>query len=153
MGYYVTLTDADWGIPEEKWDAAFQALVELNKRDDLKTGGRWSGGKRVEKWFAWMDTDYPEKALAEYEEKKLPHPLVWVFQELGFDWETGLDDEEFRLTYYDSKAGGEDHFLAAVAPFVRPGSYLEWRGEDGEMWRQEFDGEIYVTKEGRVVYD
>lgn len=157
MGYYVTLTDADFGIPEKNWDAAFEAVCELNKHDELKTGGRWSKGKQEEVWFAWMDPDYPAKALAEYEEKKLPHPLVWVFQQLGFDWELApelhVEGDEFRLNSYDSKTGAEDHFLEAVAPFVRPDSWLEWRGEEGEMWRQEFDGKTVVTREGRVIYD
>lgn len=152
MGYYVTLIGADFGIPEKNWDAAFAAVCELNEHDELKTGGSVN-----EKWFAWMDADYPTKALEEWQQRKLPHPLAWVFQELGFDWEIApelhVEGDEFGLRGYDQKTGAEDDFLEAVAPFVRPGSYLEWRGEEGEMWRQEFDGEKLVTKEGRVVYD
>jgi hypothetical protein len=146
MGYYVTVYAADFSIPKENWDAAFEAVAELNNRDELKNGG---GGGQL--WFSWMDPDYPAKALAEYEAKKLPHPLVWVFQELGFDWEVW--DDDFRLTQYDNKTGAEEHFLEAVAPFVRAGSSLEWRGEDGEMWRDEFDCKTVVTKQGKVVYD
>jgi hypothetical protein len=40
-----------------------------------------------------------------------------------------------RLDSYDNKSGQEELFLAAVAPFVRPGSFVEWVGEDSTMWR------------------
>jgi len=151
MGYYVRLEAADFGIPKENWDAAFEALTELNKRDDLKTGGSWGPNGKTEVWFAWMPKDYPTDALSEYKEKGLPHPLVWVFQQLGFDWE--VNDEGFWLTYYDSKAGNEDAFLDAVAPYVRPGSTLEWSGEDGERWLERFDGQTVERFEGKIVYD
>lgn len=149
MGYYITLTDSTFGIPQENWDAAFAALEELNKHDELKLGG-----SSEEKWFAWMSPTFPEDARAEYKERKLPHPLVHVFQELGFDWEIGGEgDDELLLTAYDKKSGNEEDFLAAVAPFVRPGSTMEWRGEDGEMWQDTFDGTTVRSKQGRVVYD
>ena len=64
----------------------------------------------------------------------------------------GVLEEYLYLEAYDSKAGAEDHFLEAVAPFVTPGSYIEWRGEDDTMWRQDFDGQYMNVKEGRVVF-
>jgi len=115
--------------------------------DELKTGG---DGTNV--WFAWMDANYPEQALHDWEQLRFPHPLVFVLQQLGFDWELGTD-ECLCLTHYDSKSGAEDLFLEAVAPFVQAGSYLEWRGEDGSMWLQEFDGKSMSTKEGKTVYE
>ena len=153
MGYYVNIVAADFGIPKENWDAAFEAVCELNKHDELKTGGSFGPNGQTEIWFAWMPKDYPAEALAQYKEKKLPHPLVWVFQQLGFDWEFDPDTDDFRLTNYDSKTGAEDHFLDAIAPFVRPGSTLEWRGEEGEMWIEKYDGKTVSRFDGRVVYD
>ncbi len=147
MGYEITLVNSDCRIPKEHWDDAFAACVELNDHDERKTGG---DGTNV--WFAWMPPDYPERALAEYESYKLPHPLVWVFQVLGFDWDIE-ENGDFSLRHFDSKSGAEDDFLEAVAPFVRPDGILDWRGEDGEMWRQEFDGQSVSTKQGRMVYD
>lgn len=50
----------------------------------------------------------------------------------------GMDDyyNAFALTGYDSKTGQEDLFVAAAAQFVKPGSFLQWKGEEGERWRQ-----------------
>lgn len=156
MGYYVNIVAADFGIPRKKWNAAFEAVAELNEYDGLKTGGRWGGGKQQERWFAWMDADYPAKARQKAESGDVPHPLMYVFERLGFEWEITApegEDEELRLVNYDSKTGGEDHFLEAVAHFVTPGSFLEWRGEEGELWIQRFNGETMTVLEGRIVYD
>src|ERR1044071_8203429 len=101
MGYSITLWSSDLSIPKENWDAAFNAVCELNEHDELKTGG---DGTNV--WFAWMDANYPEQALHDWEQLRSPHPLVFVLQQLGFDWELGTD-ECLCLTHYDSKSGAE----------------------------------------------
>lgn len=152
MGYYVTLESANFRIRECKLEPAWEAVAKLNEKDDLKSGGSWSGGKRKEVWFSWMEADYPEKALESAKKGECSHPLEYVFSHLGF--ETTRDEHGgLCLHWYDSKIGDEEQFLRAVAPFVEPGSFLEWRGEDGCMWRHEFDGEVMTYKAGRVVYD
>ena len=134
MGYYITLTGSSFTIPREKLDDAYKALCELNKHDELKRGGSWGqlgGGEygRTEVWFAWMDSDYPSKCKNAEE----------VFNALRFDT-SQTSAGALSLDCFDSKAGDEDYFLDAVTPFVDPGSALEWRGEDGEMWRDLFNG-------------
>lgn len=150
MGYYVTLTGADFRIPEAKWTDAFNSVAELNQYDDLKNGGSFGPDGQTEKWFAWMPKDYPADAVQAWKDGDVSHPLFFVFKQLGF--ELTVLDGYMHLEAYDSKAGDEDHFLDAVAAFVTPGSWIEWRGEDDTMWRQEFDGKSMKVKEGRVVF-
>jgi hypothetical protein len=137
MGYYVTLQGADFTIPDTP--AVLAALIALDKRDDLKGGGMLGGDGGEERWFAWMNLPWTH------------HESVnQIFEQLGFDTHHYKDgDEEFpkvELLNYDCKAGDEKIFLAAVAPFVRPGSFVEWRGEDGAMWRHYvgIDHKLYV---------
>lgn len=124
MGYYITLEDADFFIPETP--EVLQVLKDLNTNtpDNLKRGGSYTAGQRVAAWFSWMPENYHETVTSARE----------VFQLLGFECDNVGDG--FFLLHYDSKAGQEDVFLNAVAPYVRDGSYLEWRGEDGAFWRQ-----------------
>jgi hypothetical protein len=125
MGYYVSLEEADFKIPET--EEVLNVLKDLNRLDHLKTGGQYSGGVTLKRWFAWMPENYDQtvKSVAE------------VFNLLGFETDTeSYDGEYVGLTYYDSKTGSEDIFIDAVAPFVANGSYLSWRGEEGERWRQ-----------------
>ena len=134
MGYYITLTGSSFTIPKEKLDDAYKALCELNKHDELKRGGSYGPREdgsygRTEVWFAWMDGDYPSKCKNAEE----------VFNALGFET-SETSEGALSLDYYESKTGDEDCFLDAVAPFVDLGSTLEWRGEDGEMWRDLFNG-------------
>ena len=122
MGYYVTMTDADFIIKENEETLA--AIREMPKKyHSLMRGGSSTG----EKWFSWMNNTEIETAETVQE----------VFEALGFDCSSdayGVKGQ-FSLDSYNSKTGQEDLFLAVVAPFVENDSYTEWRGEDGEIWR------------------
>ena len=131
MGYNVTITEADFTIPPENLDAAYEAVCELNNHNDLKRGGTFpplkdqpDNGPRKDKWFSWLDWNYHETCSN----------LEEVLKELGFDVESNPDDG-VSITYYDNKSGQEDLFLEAIAPFATEGSYIMWRGEEGEQWQ------------------
>lgn len=146
MGYYVKIIRNDFSIKKERGEEAYRAVCELNRYDDRKRGGRWGGNpsekpadsksvsSNPDKWFSWMPWNYDEtcKNLAE------------VLEALGFGIEE--TEAEIRILDYDSKAGQEDLFLEALAPYVEPGSYLLWLGEDRCIWKQEFeDGRMTTT--------
>jgi hypothetical protein len=147
MSYNVETIGADFVIPPENLDACFEALKALNKRDELKTGGSY--GRRpdgsygqISAYFAWMSETYDEEC----------RNAAQIFEELGFT--TSEDDEGLRLEWFDNnKTGAEAVFLEAAAPFVRPGSYLEWEGEDRSRWRQDFDGTTMTTRTGTITWD
>jgi hypothetical protein len=135
MGYYITLTDSDWIIPNT--DEVLQALKEMpTKYHALKRGGSTSG----ESWFSWMNDKAIEDAASPKE----------IFNLLGF--ETEDVENGFKLYGYDNKTGQEDLFLAVVSKFCEDGSYAEWRGEDGNLWKQEVrEGRMFIC-EGEVVF-
>jgi hypothetical protein len=138
----VTLESSTFVIPAENLDAAFTALKDLNKRDDLKHGGRFPRtGDGDDVWFSWMDPHYD----------RIAKDAADIFGMLGFEYEYN-EDGDLCLTYYDSKSGDEDQFLGAVAPFVQDGSMLTWRGEDGAYWRQVFEGGTMTPQSGTVVF-
>jgi len=140
MGYYVSLDEADWLIPTKKIGAAYKAMCDLNSCDQLKSGGSYSGGKQTNKWFSWMDENYPETCT----------DAEAVLQALGFD--TEVTYEGLRIESYDNKAGDEDRFIAAIAPFSREGSFLVWRGEDGHLWRNEVKNGIVETQTAKITW-
>lgn len=147
MGYYVSIENVDWAIPPERVDDAYAAVCALNENNAGKTGGSWPRNESIEGphdkvWFAWMPWNYPEVCPT----------LASVLETLGFEVETE-DDGTVRIRGYDSKTGNEGQFLEACAPFISPGSYIEWRGEDGEGWREDFDGHEITTRQARVVWE
>lgn len=132
MGYYVTVTDAQFRVPEN--DTVLQVLKDLNKRDDLKRGGTWGENGKIQTWFSWMPENYDQHVTS----------VAEVFKALGFDTET--KDGYVHLLYYDNKTGQEDIFLHAVAPYVKTGDYIEWQGEDYARYRHDVrDGKLFIT--------
>jgi hypothetical protein len=135
MGYYIDLTDAEWEISESP--EALATIREMPvKYHAIKRGGSSNG----EKWFSWMnDTEIETTDTVEN-----------VFNQLGF--ETDKVDGGFQLTAYNSKTGQEDLFLAVMAPFTKDGSYIEWRGEDGALWKFEIRGGRMFRTESEIVW-
>jgi len=134
MGYYITLADASFDVPET--NEVLQVIKDANVTyHDWKRGGSYSGGEQRERWFSWLPKDY-DKTITSVKE---------FFDLLGFD--SDAHDGLVRLMAYDSKIGQEELFLAIVAPFVEEGSFLEWRGEDGSMWRHEvMGGKLHIAE-------
>ena len=126
MGYYINLEKSTFII--KKQEEAYKAVCELNKKDNLKNGGSFSGGKKQAAWFSWMDENYPETCK----------DCQAVFEMLGF--ETEQTEEGLKLISYDSKAGQEGLFIEAAAPFSE--GTLWFSGEDDCRWK-------YIVENGK----
>lgn len=128
MGYYVRSYESDnnFKVRKENFDAAYKAMVALNDDDDAKHGGSYGPDGVREKWFSWMDPNYPD-SCQDFGAVLEALGFVAIYDETGL---VGLD--------YDSKIGQENLFLKAIAPYVENGSYIVWRGEDGAVWVQIF---------------
>lgn len=139
MGYYVNIVTTNAVIKEEDLDEAYRLMCELNKDDSKKNGGSFSSKETIRN-FSWMDANYPDTCKNARE----------ILEELGFDVdESGSGDLEF--SNYDSKTGQEDLFLSSISHLIT--GEIEWRGEDGNQWKDVFGKDGMVSKQGRVVYD
>lgn len=73
-----------------------------------------------------------------------------TFTETDMDMETG----DITGIHFDmEKIGDEDKLFAAIAPYVRSGSFLELVGEDGERWRWVWHDGTFEKQRGRVVFE
>lgn len=132
MGYYIRLVESTFAVPETT--EVLDVLKAMNTDPDmheLKRGGSSTKDGWTARWFSWMPENYHDEV----------DNVEQVFGLLGF--ETRLDGGMVHLIDYDNKTGQEDLFLAAVAPFVAEGSFIEFHGEDDAMWR-------YVVRDGRL---
>lgn len=154
MGYYINTEEVEFFMSKRHFEAAYKDMCLLNKYDHLKSGGSFGGENDAKssrpaglnyhprKWFSWMDADYPSKL----------NTAIDILQSLGFD----LSFDEYGNIvhmHYDNKAGQQDLFLEVIAPYVKDGSYIIWRGEDGAIWKDIFDNGTMKTSAGRVVFD
>lgn len=127
MGYLVKIIDGVAVLPSSARDEAYRRLVALNERDDLKTGGRVENGVRVERWFAWLPPNYPEK----YDTVEQILGAVGYVVTIRPNGDVSIDG-------YDSKTGCEGLFLNEIADLFELGSFLTWHGESGAFYQWQF---------------
>jgi hypothetical protein len=138
MGYNVAIVKSTARIPKSKLAVAYEKMCALNiTHDSQKRGGSWSGGQQVQKWFSWMDANYPDTC---------PDARA-VLEMLGFY--TDYNDEgDLLIEGYDSKTGQEDLFLKAIENDAA-GEIL-WTGEEHERWTTTFHGDNVFEAEAPV---
>lgn len=137
MSFHTQTEECTITIPAEKLDAAHQALTELNTdpaNDHLKSY------QATGRSFMGMTPNYHQACSTAQE----------VFEDLGFD--TEQDECGLTITHFSGKYGDQQHFFAAVAHLVDPGSFVHFRGENGSHWRFDFDGQTVTEREGTIVY-
>lgn len=142
MGYYVHTAEVNFRIKKANLDKAYQAVCEINKHNDLKGGGSSTG----EKWFSWMMADYPAHCKDIFE----------VLHQLGFEVVVSEDPEnkgDIMWLSYDSKTGDEKVFFTALAPFIEDGSFINWVGEDHDLWQWMFKDGKMLHIPGVITYD
>ena len=156
MGYYVDTTETLIFISKDKFEDCYKAMCKLNDRDELKSGGGWntsgitSDNPRPKelnyhpaKWFSWMEANYPDECKNMEE----------VLEALGFENIIYNENGDLIGLTYSSKTGQEELFFEAMAPFIVKDSYINWRGEDNELWQWYFDGENMHIKHATISYE
>lgn len=130
MGYCMLMREADFEIPAEKTADALAAVKSLDPKLDGATGGRFGPGAPEQRWFAWVDTE-------EYKNAKTLEEAL-----LAWRWEliSDADGNYCDIIFGGEKLGDDMVLFEALAPYVKPGSYIEMAGEDNALWRWVFDG-------------
>ena len=147
MGYYVHIEESNCMLPAKNYALAYWRMCALNDHDELKRGG-----SRTEKWFSWMDKNYPQTC------KNAKEILV----ELGFEMEETNDG--LTIYGYDNKSGQEELFLAAISDLMvtvigsttpdgddKP--FIVWRGEDDMVWKDFYGEKNVKSLSGRIVFE
>ena len=112
MGYYARIRETNFHIPADKIRQADEALNKALAKDE----------KLVENNF-WQPVDGVAEALTE----------------IGFDISQDIS-RGITIYGFDSKWREQEDILDLVKEFVDPDTYIDFIGEDGEMWRWTTDG-------------
>lgn len=127
MGYNVSTMDVCFTIPAENVD---QAYAEMCRANDHFT----------ERFPSFNIFDQEQCSNA-----------IEAFRNIGFDADTDITGD--IIVYgFDGKSKNEEKIFEAIAPYVEPNSYIEWRGENGEMWRNVFENGRMITQNGEIVW-
>lgn len=145
MGYWVNIIEGNVTIPKANLEEAYKRMCALNDNDSIKRGGSWGGENDSNsprpdglnyhpgKWFSWMDANYPEVCA----------DAKAILDMVAFESEYRNGD--LFIYGYDSKTGQEELFLQAISDLCTDDSFLVWRGEDGEMWKDIFGAKAVKT--------
>lgn len=138
MGYMIETIDSTFTIPTANLDETYRRWCELNQRHDLKRGGTLGAGADAERWFSWMEPNYPETCA----------DAQAIAEQLGFT--TTLDDDGLHLWSYANKAGQEDLFLTVVSDLAT--GIIVWQGEEGERWRETYGDETVTVQHATLTF-
>lgn len=136
MGYYIEIIDSEFFIAAEDKSLALQAIQDLPT--DMG-GGSSSNGVAC---FSWVDLNFRQ---AHFLEDCLS----------AWRWGADLDREGniSGLHFEGQKLGDEEFLFGAIAPFVKPGSYIEVHGEEGARWRWVFENGVCTEKWGVITWE
>lgn len=112
MGYYATLRDTDFRIPADKLEEA-NAFVNTVLEEN----------PHIQREHFWQAIDGVEHAL----------------RDLGFETDTDTDNG-LTVIGFSNKWRRQDEFLDLLKGFVATDTYIDFVGEDGEMWRWTTNG-------------
>jgi hypothetical protein len=128
MGYCVEMLYSDFNIPAKNTQDALKAI---------KTAFTGKG-----------DID----GIKEEKIKKI-HDLSTMMNQFRWEIEYDEDGNVVDLQFNGSWLGDYITFpLEAIAPYVKKGSYIEFGGEDSEMWRYVFDGKGMKEKQAKTIW-
>lgn len=86
----------------------------------------------------------------------LPHNPILddVVGLFGFGYDVNMADTEVTFYYEHEKYRTDEieRFFELICPFVEPGGYISFRGEDDAVWAFYFDGESFKEYNGETVF-
>lgn len=143
MGYCINQEEAEFTIPKENFSRCLEAIKGLMNNTDKMTGGAWTGGQQVARWFAWVNT----------EEVLSAENLADALDAWRWEAEVGPNGDIIDILFRGEKSGSDDVLFTAIAPFVKCGSYIQMRGEENEVWRWIFSGGKLQEKYAKLVWE
>jgi hypothetical protein len=116
MGYDVYQRGEHFKIKRKNFDACLQAIKGMGTKD-----------------FAWVSDREVQEATS----------LKEAFK--AWNWDAEVDRAGIVCIHDDcEKIGDEAQLFQAIAPYVESGCYIEMSGEDGALWRWQFeDGKFF----------
>ena len=122
MGYCIELISNQFVIKKENFGKAFVALKKCFTEENMTISD--SSGKhfRFVSTKAALNSSTIDEALE-------------VIRYIPMKDENGNIS---KLKFTGEKYGDEEIFFNALAPYIEPGSYLSFEGEDGDKWTWKF---------------
>jgi hypothetical protein len=123
MGYYMYQRECNFFLPKENHEKALQAVMIAVQNDPSLS---CLGNRESIQDFLTS--------------------LAWTPQ---FDYDGNIDN----LNFTGNKSWKELDIFQAIAPYVKAGSFIEMSGEDGAIWRFQFNGKTCIENYPAITWD
>ncbi len=125
MGYSMTQRDNSFFLPKEKQQEALQAIKIEGKNKPRIFGSHILQTQTLKEVLEW------------------------------WSWKPQFDEDgNIEAIYFEGqKSGDELELFNAIAPFVKEVSFIEMSGEDGVIWRFQFDGKTCFENYPTISWD
>lgn len=133
MSYYMTLGDLMFEIKKENIEKALQAIKNQAKTFEQKN--------LCADIDILLNAKTLNEALAEFS---------YGVSEHNIDSVTG---DIVSLEYFGEKLEDDEMLFAWIAPYVEPDSFIQMRGEDGDIWRWVFENKELYEVTGEIVFN
>lgn len=94
-----------------------------------------------------------KKDLCDVDRVQKARCLENILEVYCFSPEIDKDDNICNIDFTGDKLWDEEILFNLLAPFVKSGSYIEMRGEDGERWRWVFKNGEFKTITAKVIWE
>ncbi len=139
MGYSMQQRQSKFFIASEHKELALAAIKNLALTVQVNGRGSMTDRNGITRHYSWVDNNFANQSTFEAAMK-------------SWRWLTTVNSNGDIVTIeFDSDRLGQELFLfAAIAPWVKEGSFIEMVGEDSAMWRWYFTG-FGVLEQNAVV--
>lgn len=135
MGYYAEMTSCKFYMSAKK---ARQAWLEYNAKVVEESAQKEKRRSEI------VGSRISDPLFERVQVSLSPSPSHLIYHCAGFRAKTDAKGNITGLSYVGNKYDGRDVFLKEIAPYVKDGSRLEFRGDDGHCWALEFRNGVMI---------
>lgn len=146
MGYYISLDDVNFKMKKENIEKALQEVKRnVNDLIELQLNNKSCcdlGVNEFDNISADFDVLLNAKTIRE------------IFNEFNYDIEfDSISGDIISLSFIGEKIYDEESLFSVIAPYVEANSYIQMKGEDGEVWRWAFKNKRLYVLESKLIFD
>lgn len=135
MGYCIEMTESKFTIKKENFENALKSLKAVFVPENMNCYDYINGKKYHH--FSWVNTRTVLESIN----------IVEALEEIRYAPQFDQDSNICNVEFIGEKYGDEQIFFDALVPYVENGSYLCFKGEDGDTWRWIFnDGSVQLEE-------
>lgn len=129
MGYGIKMTESKFAIKKENFEKALKSLKAVFVPENMTCYDYHIGSGEKHPCFSWVKT----KTVLDSTN------IVEALENIRFAPQFDQNGDICSVEFIGQKYGDEDIFFKALAPYVETGSYLCFKGEDGDTLKWSFD--------------